>query len=97
MNQKLSRRNFFRSCRKAPVAGALGAAALAQSQAASGLVAEAAPAPSWSRFLTGNHSLPLHPDRVFLWENTRREIRQLTERRPSESGHFAHWIHRATQ
>ena len=76
MSQNINRRNFFRSFQKAPVAGAVGTALLSAARAESGLGPVVGPARSLPTSIGENSAALLRPQRILLWENTRREIRE---------------------
>ena len=71
MNGKLSRRRFFRSLQGAGAVGVLALEANAPAASQSSLYV---PVPSSPLVAAGDH--PIRPQRVLLWENTRKEVRE---------------------
>ena len=74
MSEEFSRRRFFRSFRGVAGAGAVGAAALQTRPRAAGQTSLQVPIPSSTLVPTAGR--PIRPQKVLLWENTRKEIRQ---------------------
>ena len=76
MSNSTSRRGFFRSC-KAAVAGTLGAGAVVAAQAPAAFAQLPGALPSSLPQLPRSVSPFVNSQKVLLWENTRREIREL--------------------